>query len=74
MKNIKKRGFTLVEILIVLVICGILFGVLFRTYGKITDIAFKTEREKNMNQELIYVSQVLQNISDEYVVDIDKYG
>lgn len=73
MKNTKRKGFTLVEILIVLVICGILFGVLFRTYGKITDIAFKTEREKNMNQELVYVSQVFQNISDEYTIDIDKY-
>ncbi len=68
-----KKAFTLVEILIVLVICWLLFAILFRTYGKITDIAFKTEREKNMNQELVYLSQVLQNLSDDYTIDYAKY-
>ncbi len=68
------KAFTLVEMLIVLVIFWILSLVMFRTYTKISDISFRTQREKNLNQELVYVGQVLQNLSDDYRVDMQRYA
>ncbi len=69
-----NKAFTLMEMLIVLVIFGILSAVMFRTYNKISEISFRTQREKNLNQEIVYLSQVLQNLSDDYTIDYAKYN
>jgi prepilin-type N-terminal cleavage/methylation domain-containing protein len=43
-----KHGFTLIEIVIVLVVLALLIGVLFRVYKTISDISVRMRYEKTM--------------------------
>ncbi|HRX64055.1 MAG TPA: prepilin-type N-terminal cleavage/methylation domain-containing protein [Candidatus Absconditabacterales bacterium] len=71
---IKKKAFTIVEIIMVVVIIGILSGILFKTYITISKVSFRIEQQKILNQELLFVSEVLQNMSDRNSIDYQKYS
>lgn len=68
-----KKLFTLVELLIGIVIIWILSIILFRTYIELSNISIRIENEKIVSNELLYVSQLLQNLSDNYKIDLNKY-
>lgn len=68
-----KRTFTLVELLIVVIIIWILVVLIFRIYMQIANISIRVENEKVLNNELLSMSQTIQNIPDEYYIDFSKY-
>lgn len=70
----KAKGFTIVELLIVMVILGILIALVFQTYSKISDVSFRIEQEKVLEEEVIYFSQILQNLSERNTIDWKKYN
>ncbi len=69
-----KKAFTLIEIIIVLIIIGILSLVLTQAYITITKLSFTIEQEKNLTEESLMITQILQSISDTATIDYDKYG
>ncbi len=69
-----KKAFTLVEILMVTLILGILVWVLFKVYVTMSQISFRVEQQKIVNQELLFVSEVLQNFANRNNIDYNKYG
>lgn len=69
-----KKAFTLIELLIVICILGIFSVVLFRTYKTISDIAFRVEQQKKVNEEFLFVSEVLQNFANRNSIDFTKYN
>lgn len=69
----KKKAFTLIEILIALVLIAILFTVIFRSYVTITEITTRLQNEKKINTEIAYVTQTVQNIADGYQIDFARY-
>lgn len=69
----KLKAFTLLEILIVLVITGMLFAVLFRVYITISQITFRVQEQKYVNEELLFLSESLQNFSNRNKIDYSKY-
>lgn len=71
MKN--KKAFTLIEIVLVTLILGILTGVLFKTYITISQISFRVEQQKHVNQELLFVSETLQNLANRNEIDYEMY-
>ena len=68
-----KKAFTLIEMLIVVCILGIFSVVLFRTYKTISDISFRVEWQKNVNEELLFVSEILQNFANRNSIDFEEY-
>ena len=68
-----KKAFTLIELLIVICILGIFSVVLFRTYKTISDIAFRVEQQKKVNEEFLFVSEVLQNFANRNSIDFGRY-
>ena len=70
----KLKGFTLIEMLIVIVIIGILAVVLTESYISISRIALKIEQEKNLSEESLVLTQIFQSISDEATIDYEKYS
>lgn len=70
----RKKAFTLIEILIALVIVAILFTLIFRAYVSITQISTRLQNEKRLNAEITYVTETVQNIADTYQIDFVKYG
>ena len=68
------RGFTLLELLIVMSILSLLSVILFRTYTSISQIAVRTKEQQRVLQQVLYVSQVLQNTADQSVLDTGAYG
>lgn len=68
MLNIKK-WFTLVEILISTVIIWILFWVIFSSYTQISNLALKIENERNLSNEILFLTQNIQNLADTYTID-----
>lgn len=69
----KKKAFTLLEMLIVIVILWIFSGVLFRTYNIISDISFRIEQQRKVNEELLFLSEILQNFANRNSIDFDAY-
>ena len=73
----KKSGllkwFTLIEMLIVMIIIGILAVVLIESYLTISRVALKVEQEKNLSEESLILTQIIQSISDEATIDYNKY-
>lgn len=69
----KKHWFTLIELLISMVVVCVLFVVLLSTYSWISRVWFKIEQEKNVYQEILQLTQLLQNISDNNDIDFDAY-
>ncbi|NOZ43583.1 MAG: type II secretion system protein, partial [bacterium] len=69
-----KKAFTLMETILVLFIIGLLSGILVKTYVQMSKISFRIEQEKNVTQELFFVSEVLQNFADRNSIDFAKYN
>ncbi|MFA6256268.1 MAG: type II secretion system protein [Candidatus Absconditabacterales bacterium] len=70
----KKKGFTLLELIIVMAILGILFVLLLRTYNWVATMVFRVQQEKEVTQEILQISQIIQNFSDRNTIDYSKYG
>ena len=70
----KKKAFTLIEVLIAIVLAGILFTLIFRAYVSITQISTRLENEKKLNAEITFMTETVQNIADTYQIDYNEYG
>lgn len=68
-----KKAFTLIEILLVVIIVGILVWVLFKVYVTMSQISFRVEQQKIVNQELLFVSELMQNFANRNDIDYTKY-
>lgn len=69
----RRKAFTLVEILIVTVIVWVLAYVVLKAYIVVTQIAFRIQQEKYVMTDLVFLSQNLQNIADASVIDFSGY-
>ncbi len=69
----RKNWFTLLELIIVMAILGILFVLLLRTYNRIATMVFRVQQEKEVSQEILQTSQIIQNYSDRNSIDYSKY-
>lgn len=56
-----------------IVIIGILSVVLLRTYTWISQIVFRVQQTKNVHQEVLHISQVMQNFADDNSIDFSQY-
>ncbi len=54
-------------------ILGILFVMLLRTYNRISTMVFRVQQEKEVSQEMLQISQIIQNFSDRNTIDYPKY-
>lgn len=70
----KRKAFTLVEILIVLVIFWMLSGIMLRTYSTISQVSFRIGQDKELAKESLILSQVLDNIAQTATIDYDAYS
>jgi prepilin-type N-terminal cleavage/methylation domain-containing protein len=70
----KKKWFTLLELIIVMAILGILFVMLLKTYNRIWTMVFRVQQEKEVTQEILQISQIIQNFSDRNTIDYAKYN
>ncbi|USN57402.1 MAG: prepilin-type N-terminal cleavage/methylation domain-containing protein [Candidatus Peribacteria bacterium] len=70
----RRKGFTLVELLIVIVVFSILVTVLFRTYNTIMRLSVRSEFQKNIQTDVLFVNQVMHNLADTYTIDFEAYG
>lgn len=61
------------EILIVTVIVGMLGVLLMRTYVTMTRIAFRVQQEKQVTEQAVMLTQVVQNLADSMTIDYDRY-
>lgn len=68
-----KKAFTLIEILMVTIIVGLLAWVLFKTYITISQISFRVEQQKYVNQEMLFVSEILQNFANRNKINYTMY-
>jgi len=57
-----------------MVIIGILAVVLTESYIRVSKVALRVEQEKNMSEESLILTQVFQAISDEAIIDYERYG
>lgn len=73
-KRTALKGFTLIEMMIVIVIIWILAVVLTESYLTISRTALKIEQEKNLSEESLILTQVFQAISDEATIDYNAYN
>jgi len=64
---------TLLELIIVMAILGILFVLLLRTYNRISTVVFRVQQEKEVTQEILQISQTVQNLADRNAIDYEKY-
>lgn len=64
-----KKGFTLIEIVIVLITAAILIGILFRVYTTTADIAMRIKHQKQLGMWVVTMQTVLQNIVDTHTID-----
>ena len=55
-------------------ILGILFVMLLNTYNWISTMAFRVQQEKEVSQEILQVSQIIQNFADRNTIDYNKYN
>lgn len=69
----KKKAFTLAEILIVLVLFGLLAGIILQTYTTISQVSFRMHQEKQIAKEALLLSQVLENLAQDHTIDYDHY-
>lgn len=66
-------AFTLIEVLISLIIISLLVWIIFGIYTSILKISVRIDQEKNLNNELLFASQTLQNAVDNYDLDLWYY-
>ena len=72
-RKTRLKWFTLIEMLIVMVIIWILAVVLTESYITISKTALRIEQEKNISEESLILTQIIQAISDEATIDYSKY-
>lgn len=58
----------------VMLIVWLLAWVLFKTYITISQISFRVEQQKTVNQELLFVSEIMQNFANRNTIDYSKYS
>jgi hypothetical protein len=46
---------------------------LFKTYITISQISFRVEQQKIVNQELLFVSEIMQNFANRNKINYDEY-
>ncbi|UFX83323.1 type II secretion system protein [Candidatus Absconditicoccus praedator] len=68
-----KKSFTLIELMISIVVVGILFAVLFRSYIFIANANIRIENEKNVSNEVMFLSNSLEDFSEIYNINYDNY-
>lgn len=73
-RKTKIRWFTLLEMIIVITIMWILSVVLVESYVTISETALRVEQEKNLSEESLVITQILQSIADEATIDYEKYN
>ena len=54
-------------------ILGILFIMLLKTYNRISTMVFRIQQEKEVAQEILQISQTVQNLADRNAIDYSKY-
>lgn len=69
----RRKGFTLVELLIVIVIFSLLVTILFRTYNTIMRLSVRSEFQKNIQTDVLFVNQVIHHLADTYTIDFNAY-
>lgn len=69
----KKRAFTLVEIIIVVILFWLLSWVILKVYTTITQVSFRIGQDKQLAKESLVLEQVLDNISQTATIDFNKY-
>lgn len=69
MRKKQLKGFTLIEILIVLVTASLLIGVLFRIYQTTADISVRIKHQKQIGTAIVNMQTILQNIADTHTID-----
>jgi prepilin-type N-terminal cleavage/methylation domain-containing protein len=69
-----RKAFTLLETIITLIIIGLLAVVLTESYLTITKTAFKIEQEKNLTEETLMLTQILESITDTATIDYEEYA
>jgi len=69
-----RKAFTLLETIITLIIIGLLAVVLTESYLTITKTAFKIEQEKNLTEEALMLTQILESITDTATIDYERYA
>jgi hypothetical protein len=56
-----------------MVVLGILFVMLLKTYNWISTMVFRIQQEKEVAQEMLQISQTVQNLADRNAIDYSKY-
>ncbi len=56
-----------------MIILSMLFVLLLRTYSWIATMVFRVQQEKEVSQEILQISQIMQNFSDRNTIDYEKY-
>lgn len=67
------KAFTLIEVLISLIIIGVLIWIIFWIYTSILKLSVRIEQEKNLNNDLLFASQTMQNLVDTYDLNLWYY-
>jgi len=69
-----KKAFTLVEITIVVIVSSILFVLLAKVYINASKLYIYQKNIKNIESDLLFFNQTLQNLADESQIDFDAYS
>ena len=75
--NIKRlKSFTIIETVITILIISLLIGVIFQIYITIGYIAIFVQWQKTIHNELIYLTQSIQNLVDDQgiLLNTDQYS
>ena len=73
-ESMKKKGMTLIELLIVIVIMGILVGLLFSTYQRINDLRTRISNTATLQTQVLSVSQLMTSLLQNYTIDYAAYS
>jgi len=69
-----KKAFTLIELLIVSIIMAILFILLSKAYLQISALYINQTNHKNIEKDILFFNQTLQNLADSTEIDYTKYN
>lgn len=70
----KVKAFTLVEMVIVIVVTAILFGVLFQVYNSIAQTSVRVRLQKELGTKMVHMQTMLQNIIDTHTFDYKDFS
>ena len=69
-----KKAFTLIELLIVSIIVAILFIILAKAYLLASSLYIYETNHKNIEKDILFFNQNLQNLADNTEIDYSKYS